>query len=1703
MKFLFTVLVSQTPVNATQKQKFSFPGLPKLGDLIGGIKKEIYNGIEQGIASGVKDEDQKKQVMGKIKDQLGEPLDEHLDPLTEDDYSADEVGGDDLLSHFVSEEILGNHIDYGNGDGSTELDDNYRGPGSDDNYRDPDIGSESDDNYRGSGSDDNYRGPGLHVEQIHCDSQSHQWCDGRCIDKDLPCDGECYCNNGRPKTGEDCEDPGERCQACDTGFGLRGDQCIQIYPNDEVHECQCTNGRGNSKSDCPSTEDCLDCGTGFIPTQNPDFPEYTICEKIDICVCHNGYAVTGENCAYAGYHSCDGCFMGYKLVDERCVNEKQGQLYCLPGHRFLDGKCVSCEDPQSDCQSKKHQCAYSLMVRREMCCVTCEYREPIPLYESNELDTAPPYVCGCPQNGLCWKSRTYDESCVQKIGGCEDFSLTEANGKQSKYTCEDLKYAGFCGQKYHHQEYMLKNCPRTCGYCQDLPNEGLSPTTPYGQGVQFRPDPDDLFSCAVKLPDNAEPFERQETCTKVINGGTWCTPMCKHGFTLVGSIRCNHTGDIKNDAQCVAVSGSDAEVLRVTEGVLTAFLRRDFANTLKRYFQETAVFSVHNMKKDCYPSMVYETIAQKVGFLNKLFPEGEDGRASDELIILGEDVLSRSGNFINVKVDTVKFRRTKSYQDDMKEIQPDIMILKNIRIVFQKNGSGLESEWSMAQFHLTVPCIHVAADIYDSHNLIREGGCCYSTLEGRLQVCDEGLQCGEPFDDDINNDFDVLTCVPKTVNLPAECENTPPANTVYGTDHNAKCTQLYQRGMCYGTYNAYMRLHCARTCDFCGSNAVQKSEDEYMADSEIADVPDKCQLEKSEGLGFYATKKWYYEPLEGVCLEFTYSGSVGNDNNFESEELCLTECSPNEKYHTTALGNLAYGEAKNEYPNANYLAGGPAKVGEYCTNINWPNDVTRECEPGSSCEVPENEEAAPDGLICRRTGACSLPKEPGDCEYANTDDEESMHRVYYFDSNTQTCKKFNWCGGTKNDNNFITEDLCLDACCPDGQKCTTSVCEAGFYFDPSTNSCRKNVCLCKFGSRNANDYCPQQGQNDCSECMKGYHLVGRTCIPNNCICPHGFTVSQDLCEEHIVNACASCITGFHLEVVPGTTCETCQPNICTCQNGTARNYEFCSTHGEEECEFCKHGYSLTRDKHCTAATCYSNADCACGKKKLQSCNTWFNVCEPEEALAFDLVLNQVDDAQVNTLLSVRCCNNDEPCRGVFPVTTHTGESRSICFEAHTYADAQIICEYYDMRLCSETEIKEPACLNDGCNNTGLGVNIAAPVVDTSRDYTTPKPWEPKVIPIRKVNSPIYPNEPPPAPPVSITFPPADAEPDSDPNPQPDPYPQPDLNLYPLAKELPSYDVHDLPFKELPSYEPPFQAIYEPSASQTNNGTWPSQTIYEPSASQTNNGTWPSQPSQTNYGPLGGPHLNQKEEDNTKIIKEKKEDELKEDKENIKLLNINSKKKTHMKFLQLSSQQIIAEKHKSKTRFWILSEETCIIGNNAPQNGTIGDCPRALARGESCKPACNAGFALTQPAEWKCDFANFGDTVPTLTGGGGCVPCDIIPISYRVMIGPYPRGHMKEEDCFKEDGCYDQSHSVASFGNGSNPGAPCPICFKRDGSIPPLSEYHEKTQKQIKNLAKNTWPKDYKIPPPNITNTNVNIFKASFNSMMKKLNLHYW
>ena len=53
---------------------------------------------------------------------------------------------------------------------------------------------------------------------------------------------------------------------------------------------------------------------------------------------------------------------------------------------------------------------------------------------------------------------------------------------------------------------------------------------------------------------------------------------------------------------------------------------------------------------------------------------------------------------------------------------------------------------------------------------------------------------------------------------------------------------------------------------------------------------DKCYKEKDEGFGHFFVIRFYHDKNKRQCCPFVYRGMGGNENNFESLQLCLNAC---------------------------------------------------------------------------------------------------------------------------------------------------------------------------------------------------------------------------------------------------------------------------------------------------------------------------------------------------------------------------------------------------------------------------------------------------------------------------------------------------------------------------------------------------------------------------------------------------------------------------------------------------------------------------------------------------------------------------------------------------------------------------------------------------------------------------------------------
>ncbi|VDK20624.1 unnamed protein product [Anisakis simplex] len=204
---------------------------------------------------------------------------------------------------------------------------------------------------------------------------------------------------------------------------------------------------------------------------------------------------------------------------------------------------------------------------------------------------------------------------------------------------------------------------------------------------------------------------------------------------------------------------------------------------------------------------------------------------------------------------------------------------------------------------------------------------------------------------------------------------------------------------------------------------------------------DPCTQDRDPGVGSAKLPRYTFNKLARVCEPFTYYGSAGNRNNFQSLQDCQNRCpeSPNPCPHaplnpqTPCNGNS-----------------GSCGSNQYCHNGQSPStSVCCNKLSGERCNQP----------VVSGVGNANLVR-------------------WYYNAFTQQCQQFIYNGLQGNENNFLTREQCEDACfanpCLRGTpfqsqgvtvQCSMmnqAVCPAGYYCHIGANS-QTSVCCQALG----------------------------------------------------------------------------------------------------------------------------------------------------------------------------------------------------------------------------------------------------------------------------------------------------------------------------------------------------------------------------------------------------------------------------------------------------------------------------------------------------------------------------------------------------------------------------------------------------------------------------------------------------------------
>ncbi|XP_059480274.1 papilin isoform X2 [Neocloeon triangulifer] len=314
-------------------------------------------------------------------------------------------------------------------------------------------------------------------------------------------------------------------------------------------------------------------------------------------------------------------------------------------------------------------------------------------------------------------------------------------------------------------------------------------------------------------------------------------------------------------------------------------------------------------------------------------------------------------------------------------------------------------------------------------------------------------------------------------------------------DARAADCKVFSFGGCLGNANRFQsRTECVQAC---------RSQEE-----------DICRLSPVAGECSKFVGRWYYNVLQKRCLQFYYGGCKGNENNFQTEELCSRRCAqpvepevshrpefcmlPAEQGPCTQLKSkwfydssegyckeFQYGGCEgnhNRYRTKQECDQKCGKVQDRCSlprvaeacdhnTIQYFYDSsTDSCDATRPGECLLNTNRFPDKEYCERRcrrgppaptqpepspeeNVCQLSPNPGPCR--------GSMEAWFFSANENVCRKFIYGGCEGNGNRFSSNEECLAKCSHSREFCKLPV-DLGpctdsfsrFYFDAETGECK-------------------------------------------------------------------------------------------------------------------------------------------------------------------------------------------------------------------------------------------------------------------------------------------------------------------------------------------------------------------------------------------------------------------------------------------------------------------------------------------------------------------------------------------------------------------------------------------------------------------------------------------------------------------------
>ncbi|XP_012942643.1 papilin [Aplysia californica] len=268
---------------------------------------------------------------------------------------------------------------------------------------------------------------------------------------------------------------------------------------------------------------------------------------------------------------------------------------------------------------------------------------------------------------------------------------------------------------------------------------------------------------------------------------------------------------------------------------------------------------------------------------------------------------------------------------------------------------------------------------------------------------------------------------------PATCFQAPERGLCLGNmrrfyyNGNSKQCEIFTYSGCGGNQNNFASLNdCKRLCNYYEDYVDNQKNIELrnppvntgskpsgnplppkvsgFADGASPLPPRRCILDPEPGPCFAAIPRFYYNTQTKRCQPFDYGGCAGNNNNFQTLQDCQKTC---DYFEAFIKGQSNVSPSQKPSLGQDTLAGGKGFLQTSGTpNFGFPGNTG----PSSIQSQWQNS----------RPASCSLPAKSGPCRAA--------FRRYFFNQESGRCELFLYGGCQPNENNYMTEAECRQAC---------------------------------------------------------------------------------------------------------------------------------------------------------------------------------------------------------------------------------------------------------------------------------------------------------------------------------------------------------------------------------------------------------------------------------------------------------------------------------------------------------------------------------------------------------------------------------------------------------------------------------------------------------------------------------------------------